>query len=40
MIYAAIPPSTSISLDGGRAALSRDVDVYWDIADPDAAGRR
>ena len=34
MIYAAIPPSTSISLDGGKAALSRDVDVYWDIADP------
>ena len=34
MIYAAIPPSTSISLDGGRAALSRDVDVYWDIAEP------
>jgi hypothetical protein len=34
MIYAAIPPSTSISLDGGKAALSRDADVYWDIAEP------
>ena len=34
MIYAAIPPSTSISLDGSKAALSRDVDVYWDIAEP------
>ena len=39
MVYAAIPPSTSISLDGGRAALSRDADVYWDIAEPTAARR-
>jgi hypothetical protein len=34
MIYAAIPPSTSITLDGAKAEISRDVEVYWDIADP------
>jgi len=33
MIYAAIPPSTNISLEGGTAALSRNGDVHWDIAD-------
>lgn len=36
MVYAAIPPSTSITIDGGQAALSRDTDVYWDIADAKA----
>ena len=34
MIYAAIPPSTSIGLDGTKAEISRDVEAYWDIADP------
>ena len=35
MVYAAIPSSTSISVDGNRVSLNRDQDVYWDINDGD-----
>jgi hypothetical protein len=37
MVYAAIPSSTSISVDGNRVSINRDQDVYWDIND---AGQR
>jgi hypothetical protein len=35
MVYAAIPPSTSISLKRGVASINQNSDIYWDIADDD-----
>jgi hypothetical protein len=35
LVYAAIPPSTSISLKGGSLTLNTDKDVYWNWPMPE-----
>jgi TIR domain len=35
IVYAALPPTTSIRLDGDRLYLNTDRDVYWDWVDRD-----